>query len=166
MNAQSLFNSSSSHLSCEIHFNSSTMLMSAVASMHSQTSCTGEGIMTSCPQSERPHGPTLPSSRMSKPRSSYMSRKRSQPDMNNRLERPSGVRSFSFIALKQAQTTLQPNPVTFKNLPPQIYDCILENLENAHFSANGDGCLTCYLRDLHSLSLTCRAWERAVRPKM
>ncbi|KAI5291027.1 hypothetical protein KEM54_006620 [Ascosphaera aggregata] len=59
-----------------------------------------------------------------------------------------------------------PSPVTFKNLPPRIYNCILENLEKSHLGPYGDGCLTCYLRDLHSLSLTCRAWERAVRPKM
>ncbi|KAE8153248.1 hypothetical protein BDV25DRAFT_34788 [Aspergillus avenaceus] len=54
----------------------------------------------------------------------------------------------------------------FKRLPPEVYDNILTQLEYLHTGSSNSGCLTCYQRDLHALSLTCRAWERAVRPKL
>ncbi|KAF2444847.1 hypothetical protein P171DRAFT_412723 [Karstenula rhodostoma CBS 690.94] len=47
-----------------------------------------------------------------------------------------------------------------KNLPREVYDCILEWLERQHFRGN-QYCPPCYLRDLCSLSLTSRAWDRA-----
>ncbi|KAI5292244.1 hypothetical protein KEM52_006513 [Ascosphaera acerosa] len=81
-------------------------------------------------------------------------------------KRPSGFRSFSFIALKQAQTSFQPSPITFKNLPSKVFDLILADLAELHLGPGSGGCQTCYLRDLHALSLTCRAWERAVRTKL
>jgi hypothetical protein len=48
----------------------------------------------------------------------------------------------------------------FKNLPREVYDCILEWLELQHFG-NQQYCPSCHLRDLCSLSLTSRAWDRA-----
>lgn len=54
----------------------------------------------------------------------------------------------------------------FKKLPPEIFDTILDQLEFLHTSPGQSGCLTCYQRDLHALSLTCRVWEKAVRARL
>ncbi|KAI9045803.1 uncharacterized protein KD926_007106 [Aspergillus affinis] len=54
----------------------------------------------------------------------------------------------------------------FKRLPYEVYETILDQLYNLHTDSNQNGCLTCYQRDLHALSLTCRPWERAVRAKL
>lgn len=51
-------------------------------------------------------------------------------------------------------------------LPPEVYDCILSQLELAHSAPDADGCTTCFMRDLHALSLTSRSWERAARVKL
>jgi hypothetical protein len=48
----------------------------------------------------------------------------------------------------------------FKNLPREVFDCILEWLELQHFGEQ-QYCPPCYLKDLCSLSLTSRAWDRA-----
>lgn len=54
----------------------------------------------------------------------------------------------------------------FKRLPQEVYDVILDQLELLHVGPNQTGCLTCFQRDLHALSLTCRAWEKGVRAKL
>lgn len=54
----------------------------------------------------------------------------------------------------------------FKRLPLDVLDNVLNQLESLHTSSNQQGCLTCYQRDLHALSLTCRTWEKVVRPKL
>ncbi|KAH7139374.1 hypothetical protein B0J11DRAFT_41871 [Dendryphion nanum] len=48
----------------------------------------------------------------------------------------------------------------FKRLPREVYDCILKHLEQTHLEDN-ESCRSCYLKDLHSLSLTSRSWDRA-----
>lgn len=48
----------------------------------------------------------------------------------------------------------------FKHLPREVYDCIVDQLEQLHLG-QGQSCPPCYLKDLHSLSLTSRAWDRA-----
>lgn len=53
-----------------------------------------------------------------------------------------------------------------KRLPQEVYDTILNQLEFLHTGPYQTGCLTCFQRDLHSLSLTCRVWEKAVRAKL
>ncbi|KAI1983993.1 hypothetical protein LOZ54_004701 [Ophidiomyces ophidiicola] len=53
-----------------------------------------------------------------------------------------------------------------KCLPPEVYECILAQLQILHLGGHGEGCITCLMRDLHSLSLTNRAWERVVRNKL
>ncbi|KAF7588300.1 hypothetical protein BBP40_005925 [Aspergillus hancockii] len=53
-----------------------------------------------------------------------------------------------------------------KRLPQEVLDNVLTQLEGLHTGSNQQGCLSCYQRDLHALSLTCRLWERAVRPKL
>lgn len=54
----------------------------------------------------------------------------------------------------------------FKRLPQEVYDNILSQLELLHTGSHQNGCLTCFQRDLHSLSLTSRVWEKAVRAKL
>ncbi|EAW23154.1 uncharacterized protein NFIA_018550 [Aspergillus fischeri NRRL 181] len=54
----------------------------------------------------------------------------------------------------------------FKRLPQEVYDGILNQLQFLHTGPNQSGCLTCFQRDLYALSLTCRVWERVVRPKL
>lgn len=53
----------------------------------------------------------------------------------------------------------------FEQLPRSVYDCILTQLELIYFSQN-QPCPACYLRDLRSLSLTSRAWDRATTLQM
>ncbi|KAE8372555.1 hypothetical protein BDV26DRAFT_301827 [Aspergillus bertholletiae] len=54
----------------------------------------------------------------------------------------------------------------FKRLPLDVLDNVVNQLESLHTSSNQQGCITCYQRDLHALSLTCRTWEKVVRPKL
>lgn len=54
----------------------------------------------------------------------------------------------------------------FKRLPQEVYDTILNQLEILHTGSHQHGCLTCFQRDLHALSLTSRVWEKAVRAKL
>ncbi|EZF48748.1 hypothetical protein H103_07672 [Trichophyton rubrum CBS 288.86] len=60
----------------------------------------------------------------------------------------------------------QPMQVFTNRLPDEVYECILSHLWSLHVSSCTEGCLTCYMRDLYSLSLTNRAWEKAVRGKL
>lgn len=48
----------------------------------------------------------------------------------------------------------------FKKLPREVYDCIVVQLEQIHLQQE-QACPSCYLKDLYSLSLTSRAWDRA-----
>jgi hypothetical protein len=54
---------------------------------------------------------------------------------------------------------------TLKALPREVHDCIVSQLEEIHLGGD-QACPPCYLRDLHSLTLTSRAWERAARPQL
>jgi hypothetical protein len=54
----------------------------------------------------------------------------------------------------------------FQDLPREVYDCILRQLENLHFGHAAGVCVSCYLSDITSLSLTSRAWERASRQQL
>lgn len=48
----------------------------------------------------------------------------------------------------------------FNRLPREIYDCIIAQLEQVYLG-QGQECPSCYLKDLHSLSLTSQSWYRA-----
>ncbi|OAG08107.1 uncharacterized protein CC84DRAFT_1086404 [Paraphaeosphaeria sporulosa] len=61
---------------------------------------------------------------------------------------------------KRAPQEAQLPQHVFKNLPREVYDCVLEWLELQYFGKD-QHCPPCYLRDLCSLSLTSRAWDRA-----
>src|SRR5262249_509203 len=47
----------------------------------------------------------------------------------------------------------------FQNLPQEIYDCVLQQLEHLYFDSGSECCPSCYLKDVHSLALTSRAWN-------
>ncbi len=51
----------------------------------------------------------------------------------------------------------------FRQLPREVYDCILRQLERLHFSQGDGACLSCYLADVTSLCLTSKAWEWRAR---
>ncbi|CAG7997974.1 unnamed protein product [Penicillium salamii] len=50
-----------------------------------------------------------------------------------------------------------------RRVPQEVYEVIIHHLEELHKGQHQTGCTTCFQRDLHALSLTCRSWERAVR---
>ncbi|KAL4780933.1 hypothetical protein BJX76DRAFT_27967 [Aspergillus varians] len=54
----------------------------------------------------------------------------------------------------------------FKRIPHEVYENILNQLQYLHAGPGQSGCMTCFQRDLHALSLTCRPWEKAVRGRL
>lgn len=68
----------------------------------------------------------------------------------------------SFITQQKLRSTRPPPPV-FQNLPLEIYECIVLQLRIFHEAQASSSCQTCYLRDLCSLALTSRTWDRVVR---
>lgn len=52
-----------------------------------------------------------------------------------------------------------------KTLPKEVLECIITQIETMHLERS-EACLSCYLGDLHSLSLVSRAWEKAARSRM
>lgn len=73
---------------------------------------------------------------------------------------------FSSRSFKPVQPTPKPMLHMFRRLPQEIYDCILGQLQLLHTTSFPAGCITCFMRDLHSLALTSRLWEKAVRGKL
>jgi hypothetical protein len=54
----------------------------------------------------------------------------------------------------------------FENLPDEVYHCILAQLEECYFDDRFGTCTACYMKDLHSLTLTSRNWERSSRRQL
>jgi hypothetical protein len=82
---------------------------------------------------------------------------------------PSTVYSPTFSTYRLFKSPTPPPKVVeppFERVPPRVYDCILDQLLSLHSSASQLGCETCFQRDLHSLALTSRAWERSARKKL
>ncbi|QKX57303.1 uncharacterized protein TRUGW13939_04415 [Talaromyces rugulosus] len=71
----------------------------------------------------------------------------------------------SSFPASQPQNPLEP---AVSRLPASVYACIIDQLQTLHEgpASHQFGCVTCYQRDLHSLALTNRSWERAVRSKL
>lgn len=85
------------------------------------------------------------------------------------LYSPATVRYSFYPPTKHGRTSpqdQQPMQVFTNRLPDEVYECILSHLWSLHIGSCTEGCLTCYMRDLYSLSLTDRAWEKAVRGKL
>ncbi len=75
---------------------------------------------------------------------------------------PSLVSQPSSYSLKTKARAKASHHVVFRALPPEVYDCILLQLRVVHETPGSQSCQTCYLRDLCSLSLTSRAWDKVV----
>lgn len=71
----------------------------------------------------------------------------------------------SYATRQKLRSTVPPQAI-FPRLPPEIYDCILRKLREFHETPSSLSCQTCYLRDLSSLALTSRAWDKAVRVRL
>ena len=69
----------------------------------------------------------------------------------------------SSYTTQQRLRSTAPSPPVFQRLPLEIYDCVLRKLREFHENPASLSCQTCYLRDLCSLALTSRAWDKAVR---
>ena len=65
----------------------------------------------------------------------------------------------------QLHTKASHRPI-FQGLPSEIYDCIIQQLRVLHEDPASQSCQTCHLRDLCSLALTSRAWDKAVVKRM
>ena len=83
------------------------------------------------------------------------------------LARASGsyVSHGSFDSHSTDRSSILPQYI-FQILPPEIYATILHQLGALHRIQAVGSCQTCYLRDLCALSLTSRAWDKAVVKKM
>ena len=88
---------------------------------------------------------------------SYSTAPSSPTSLISRLSPPSSQ--------SQLQLKLSHRPV-FRGLPPEIYDCVLQQLRRSHEDSTSQSCQTCHLRDLCSLALTSRAWDKAVVKRM
>jgi hypothetical protein len=53
----------------------------------------------------------------------------------------------------------------FKNIPREVYACIVTQLEHVHLGRD-TACSACYLGELHSISLVSRASYNATAPGM
>ncbi|KAF1947848.1 hypothetical protein EJ02DRAFT_472252 [Clathrospora elynae] len=71
-------------------------------------------------------------------------------------------RSKKHSTRKQSRASKEFPKHVFENLPREIYHCIVSQL-NQMYLGDEKACSSCYLGDLHSLSLTSRAWEKAAR---
>ena len=72
---------------------------------------------------------------------------------------------FSYTRRKRTNSQA-PNRCNHTSLPSEVYNCILEQLRKFHEGFRSLYCQTCYLRDLYSLSLTNRAWDKAVKKRL
>ena len=76
---------------------------------------------------------------------------------------PDSLFSHHSNSTSQLKAQWKPPPrAYFQNLPPEVYDCILQQLRVFHEDPWSQSCQTCYMRDLCSLSMTSRAWDKAV----
>ncbi|KAL9096655.1 MAG: hypothetical protein Q9165_001143 [Trypethelium subeluteriae] len=53
-----------------------------------------------------------------------------------------------------------------RNLPEEVYQCIAQQLESAHKNKESELCSACYMKDLCSLSLTSRKWQKSAQEAM
>ena len=75
---------------------------------------------------------------------------------------PSPVSGTFSLRSKPSHPGLQRGPI-FKRISQEVYDCILEQLQDLHSDRLSPSCATCYMRDLVALQLTSRSWDKAVR---
>ena len=68
---------------------------------------------------------------------------------------------ISYYSHLSQQSSILPQRI-IQTLPPEIYDAIIYQLREIHKLRETGSCQTCLLRDLCALSLTSRAWDKAV----
>lgn len=147
--------------------------MNAVASRHSSfigMACDGDdsyqGVASSRQASVYP-APMQSRSRSPGTSSTQSMRNNNYPNAgiySSTTAGPSG--SFIFRSFKPANSGSKEPLLCSRSLPQEVYDCILSHLQCSHLAPHCQGCITCYMRDLYSLALTSRAWEKAVRGKL
>ena len=54
----------------------------------------------------------------------------------------------------------------FREMPDEIYECIVAQLQVLYFSDSAGTCISCYTRDLYNLALTSTTWYRAARRQL
>lgn len=86
-------------------------------------------------------------------RSSFSSYDSSRPD-HGAWQRPSPI--------KQTRRRRDPGEL-FAILPSEVLELVLAELRNKHLSPSSDSCATCMMRDLCSVSLTCRRLSKAAQ---
>lgn len=152
--------------------NAPPFTMSVVASSRPDTAAVPYGSM---PQDAHvPHyHPTSPYVAPARSVSSRFSSTSSINSINTTFSVSSAPASFSpisptppFLPYSTASRLPHTAESPFRRLPPNVYASILNHLEYLHTGPRQAGCITCFQRDLHSLSLTCRSWEKAVRAKL
>jgi hypothetical protein len=74
-------------------------------------------------------------------------------------------RSYSSTRKRPSTAASLPARI-FRDLPVEIYDCILAQLEQSYFCESVGTCTACYMKDLSSLALTSRTWERSAQRKL
>ena len=67
---------------------------------------------------------------------------------------------------RQTRRKLSLSTRFFQLMPPEIYDCILRQLEVVHLDSSLTSCGTCFIKDLCSLALASKSWSRPVRSRM
>lgn len=55
------------------------------------------------------------------------------------------------------------NTRVFKNVPGEVYECILQHLESMHINTKHGACVSCFHMDLYNLCLTSKAWNARAR---
>ncbi|EER37205.1 conserved hypothetical protein [Histoplasma capsulatum var. duboisii H88] len=147
--------------------------MNAVASRHSSftgVACDGDDSYRGVASSRQaPVYPAPMQSRSPSPGASSTQSMRNNNYPNAGIYSPTAAApsgSFIFRSFKPANSGSKEPFLCSRSLPQEVYDCILSHLQCSHLAPHCQGCITCYMRDLYSLALTSRAWEKAVRGKL
>lgn len=77
-----------------------------------------------------------------------------------RQRRPSTAGSQ--LPLPKTKRGLGPNEL-FGTLPSEVLEVVLEWLKELHLNEQSNSCATCWMRDLCSLSQSCRKWAKVAR---
>jgi hypothetical protein len=86
------------------------------------------------------------------------------PSRTNPTSARSSYRSSNALSIVRQASKVQVS--VWKRLPQEVYDCIFDRLQDLHADPLSPSCATCYMRDLYSLALTSRGWDKAVRRKL
>ncbi|ETN41071.1 uncharacterized protein HMPREF1541_03006 [Cyphellophora europaea CBS 101466] len=57
-------------------------------------------------------------------------------------------------------------PIDWRKIPSPVFECVLDQLRLLHTSKQGNGCTTCYMRDLCAMQMTCKPWFSAAQHRL